>query len=55
MEIKNLCFGGHSYRVLELVEDDEVRLFLLTEIDMEAVLYAVPVGVAQVANFRALN
>ncbi len=55
MEIKNLYFAGHSYRVLELVEDGEVRLFLLSEVDLEAVLYAMPAGVGQAAQFRAVH
>ncbi len=55
MEIKNLYFAGHSHRVLELVEDGEVRLFMLSEIDLEAVLQAMPVGVSQAAQFRAVH
>ena len=42
MEIKNLVVNGQTIPVLHLEEDDEVRLFLLTEIDQEALLFASP-------------
>ncbi len=54
MEIKNLCLGDHVYRILETEEDGEVRLFMLTEIDLEAVLYAMPAA-ATAAHFRRVH
>ncbi len=54
MEIKNLCFGDHVYRILETEEDGEVRLFMLAEIDLEAVLYAMPAA-ANATHFRNVH
>ncbi len=50
MELKNLCFGGRSYQILETEEDGDVRLFLLTEIDLEQVLYAMPEAVTHLRH-----
>ncbi len=55
MEIKNLCLADTNCRVLETEEDGEVRLYLLTEIDLEAVLYAMPASVERSVYFRHLN
>ncbi len=42
VDIRNLCFGEHSYPTLYVLEDGEVRLFLLQEIDPSRVLEAMP-------------
>ncbi len=55
MELKNLCFGGYTYRILETEEDGEVRLFMLTEVDLEMVLSAMPESIGQAVHFRNVH
>ncbi len=55
MEMKTMCFGDRSYPVLQVVEDGEMRMFLLTEIDPDALMYAIPVDMSSAAHFRYAN
>ena len=46
MEIKTLYLAGHPYQVLETTDDGEMKLFLLQEVNLEALLCMQPESLA---------